>query len=94
MNSFGNDFMTSLYVWDQDSNIVFNTYIKYDKYSILIKRRILINVIEFVLMSNSCIGIFSVHWIKRTIRESVYNMKTVMYYKLKTLGLARRKNLV
>jgi len=41
MNSFDNNSMTSLYVWDQDSNIVFNTYIRYDKYNVLINREIL-----------------------------------------------------
>ena len=36
MDSFYSNFLSSLYVWDQDNNIVFDTHIRYNKYYILV----------------------------------------------------------
>ena len=76
MNSFSDNFIVSSYVQDQDNNIIFNTYIGYDEYSVLVDRGILIDVIELVFIGNFSISIFLVNWMKRKmIRENVYKMK-------------------
>ena len=46
MNSFGNNLMFFLYVWDQSSNIVINTCITYDKNGVLVNEGILVDVFE------------------------------------------------
>ena len=76
MNNFGNNFLSSINIQDQSSNVVFNTGIRNNKYCILINEWILIDATEFVMMSNFCIGVFSVNWMKRkTIKKSVYQTK-------------------
>ena len=46
MNSFGNNLMFFLYVWDQSSNIVINTCITYYKNGVLVNEGILVDVFE------------------------------------------------
>jgi len=36
MNSFGDNFLTTVNIRDQDSNIIFDTHVYYDEYSILL----------------------------------------------------------
>jgi len=36
MNSFGDNFLTSVNIRGQDSNIIFDTHVYYDEYSILL----------------------------------------------------------
>ena len=61
MNSFSDNFIVFSYVQDQDNNIIFNTYIGYDEYSVLVDRGILIDVIELVFIGNFSISIFLVN---------------------------------
>ena len=70
IDRFGDDFLSSLGMWYRYGYIVFNTSIRYNKYSVLIGGRILIDAIKFISMSDYYIGVFLVKWMKReTIRE-------------------------
>ena len=61
INSFGSNFLFSTDMWDQSSNVVFDTDIRNDKYYILIDKWILVDTIEFVTMNNFCISVFLVN---------------------------------
>jgi len=52
--------MFSLDVQDWDSKIVFNTYIRDNKNSVMIIEWSFIDVLKFVSMSDSCIDIFEI----------------------------------
>jgi len=61
INSICNNFILSLCMWDWNSDIIFDTCIRYNEYSILVIRWLLIDVIEFVLTSNFSISVFSIN---------------------------------
>ena len=61
INSFGSNFLFSTDMWDQSSNVVFDTDIRNDKYYVLIDKWILVDTIEFVTINNFCISVFLVN---------------------------------
>ena len=65
INSFGDNILFSMNMWDWGNDIVFDISVRNDKNCVLINKKILVDVIEFVTIYNSCIGIFLVNWIKR-----------------------------
>ena len=76
MNDFSNNVLSSTDMWDWGSDVILDTSIRNDKDCILTDEGILINIIRFVMIYNSCIGIFLINWMKRkTIMKSVYKMK-------------------
>jgi len=65
--------MFSPNIRDRDSDVVFDTYIKYDKHSIRAIRESLVNVLKFVEMDSSCFSIFVFYYIKgKVIRKGIY----------------------
>jgi len=45
MNSFGDNFLTSINMRDQGSNIIFDTCVCYDEYSILLYKWLLVYIV-------------------------------------------------
>jgi len=52
MSYFGNDFLFSASMRNQDGNVVFITHICYNKYHVSIDNRIFIDVVQFVLIGS------------------------------------------
>jgi len=52
MSGFSDDFLTSASMRDQDSYVIFNTYICYDKYGVLFDKRVFVDVVQSVLISS------------------------------------------
>ena len=61
MNSFCNDVLTSVNVWDQGGNIVFDTSVQNNKDYILVNEGILTNVIKFDMIWDFWVSIFSIN---------------------------------
>ena len=70
INSFCNNFVSSLDIQDQGNSIVFDAYIRYNEYNILVIGK---NVLKIFLISNFSINIFSIKG--KMIRKSVYKTK-------------------
>jgi len=65
--------MFSLNIRDEDSNVVFNTCIRYNKYSVRTIREVLIDILEIVEIDSSCFGIFAFYYIKgKIIIKDIY----------------------
>ena len=71
VNRFGSDFLASENIWNQDSNVILDTSIYYDKYSILINKRILIDIVQFIAMAASALGFFWLTEIKEKWSEKL-----------------------
>ena len=65
--------MFFLNIRDEDSNVVFNTCIRYNKYCVRTIREVLIDILEIVEIDSSCFGIFAFYYIKgKTIIKDIY----------------------
>ena len=64
INNFHDNLVSFPNMWDHSSNAIFDTCIRDNKYSIMIIGWILVNILKFILMSNSSFNIFAIHYIK------------------------------
>jgi len=75
--------LSSADIWDWGSDVILDTSIRNDKDCILTDEGILINIIKFVMIYDSYIGIFLINWMKiKTIMKSVYKMKAKSVFSL------------
>ena len=58
MNSFHNNIVFSPNMRDGGSNVVFDTYIRYNEHSVKTIGGALVDILEFVEIGSSCFGIF------------------------------------
>jgi len=73
MDGFHDNIMFSLNMRDEDSNVVFNTCIRYNKHSVRIVREVLVDILEIVKMNSSYFGIFAFYYITgKTIIKDIY----------------------
>ena len=65
--------MFSLNIRDEDSNVVFNTCIRYNKHSVRTIREVLVDILEIVEIDSSCFDIFAFYYIKgKKIIKDIY----------------------
>ena len=73
VDRFYNDIIFFLNIRDRGNNIIFNTCIRYNKYSVRTIRGILVDIIEILEMNSSCFIIFTFHYISgKTIGKGIY----------------------
>ena len=73
MNSFHNNIVFSLNMRNKGSNIVLDTYIRYDEHNIGTIERALLDILEFVKIGSSYFSIFIFYYIKeKAIRKDIY----------------------
>ena len=73
MNSFHNNIVFSLNMRNRGSNIVLDTYIRYDEHNIGTIERALLDILEFVKIGSSYFSIFIFYYIKeKAIRKDIY----------------------
>ena len=72
MNSFHDNIMFSPNMRDGGSNVVFNTYVRYDEHSVRAIREALVNILKFIEMSSFFFDIFAFYCIEeRVIRKDI-----------------------
>jgi len=73
MDGFHDNIIFKENMRDKDSNIVFNTCIRYNKHSVRTIREVLVDILEIVEINSSCFGIFVSYYIKgKTIIKDIY----------------------
>ena len=58
---YSNDFLSPIYMRDQDGNIILNTSICNNEYIVLIYKQILKDIDEFVIITSQCIRILLIY---------------------------------
>jgi len=72
MNGFHNNIIFSPNIRDGDSNVVFDTCVRYDEHSVKTIRETLVNFLKFIEISSSYFDIFAFYCIEeKVIRKDI-----------------------